>query len=294
MRGTAMRVWLEGSAGRTTRIAVLCALLAGLAPAAFAEMPGDRADTFRITIGGMAADSFTEAALSSSSAGIGATVDFEDIFDLPVNKKVGRLSGYWHYMDRQFLDFGYVEISRTGLKTLDQDVNWGDFTFGATTDMETKFRTRFPYAAWRYSFLNLPQVRISGSAGISYLGLLASLEGNGNITKPPDPTVISGSVKEEESIDFPVPQFGLQIDWALNKQLMIEMYIRTLYIDAFDLRGGISENAIRLHWYYAKHFGVAAGIDKESIDIKEYNDGDKEARFRYEVTGFSFYLDFAF
>jgi hypothetical protein len=292
MRGTGMRVWPEDGAGRAARIAVLCAVLAGVAPAAFAAMPGDRADTFRFSIGGMAADSFTEAALSSSSAGIGATIDFEDVFDLPVNKKVGRLAGYWHYVPRQFFDFGFVEISRTGEKSLEQDVEWGDFTFGATTDMETKFRTRFPYAAWRYSFLNLEQVRISGSAGISYLGLLASLEGNGNITGPSGP--VAGSVKEEESIDFPVPLLGLQIDWALNKQLMVEMYIRTLYINGFGLRGGISENALRMHWYYAKHFGVAGGIDKESIDIKEYKDGDKEARFRYEVSGFSFYLDFAF
>jgi hypothetical protein len=133
-------------------------------------------------------------------------------------------------------------------------------------------------------------VRISGSAGISYLGLSASLKANGAVTNPP----ASGTVEEEGSIDFPVPQFGLQLDWALNRVLMLEMYIRTIYIDAFDLRGGISESAIRLHWYFTKHFGMSAGIDKESIDIKEYKSGDKEARFRYEVSGLAVYFDFAF
>jgi len=273
---------------------VLCALLAGVASPALAMLPGDVPDKWRFSIGGMAADAFTEAALSSSSAGVGVTVNFEDVFDLPANKTVGRLEGYWHINERQFLDFGYVDISRKGQRILDQDVNWGDYTFGTNSDVTTEFKTQFPYVAWRYAFLHLEQVRISGSAGISYLGLSASLEGTGNVTQPPDPTVISGSVSQKASINFPVPQFGLQLDWALNRVLMLEMYLRTIYIDAFDLRGGISESAIRLHWYFTRHFGMSAGLDKESIDIKEYTDGDKTARFRYEVTGLAAYFDFAF
>jgi hypothetical protein len=269
---------------------VLCVLLAGAASSALAALPGDVPDKWRFSIGGMAADAFTEAALSSSTAGIGATVNFEDVFDLPTDKTVGRLEGYWRINKRQFLDFGYVDIDRSSHKVLQEDVEWGDRVFQTGGDVSASFNTRFPYVAWRYAFLNLEQVRISGSAGISYLGLSASLKANGAVTNPP----ASGTVEEEGSIDFPVPQFGLQLDWALNRVLMLEMYIRTIYIDAFDLRGGISESAIRLHWYFTKHFGMSAGIDKESIDIKEYTSGDKQARFRYEISGLAAYFDFAF
>jgi hypothetical protein len=160
--------------------------------------------------------------------------------------------------------------------------------------VESEFKTQFPYVAWRYAFLHLEQVRISGSAGISYLGLSASIDATGNVTQPPDPTVISGTINEKVSINFPVPLVGLQLDWALNRLLMLTMYTRLIYIDAFDLRGGISESAIRLHWYFTKHFGISGGWDKESIDIQEYTDGDKTARFRYEVSGMAAYLDFAF
>jgi hypothetical protein len=272
--------------------AVFFLLMGVAAPAAFAILPGEVPDKVRFSIGGMAADAFTEAALSSSTAGIGATVNFEDIFDLPENKKVARAYGYWHFLERQYLDVGYVDIDRSGRKVIDEDVEWGDFQFGAGSDITAGFRTQFPYIAWRYGFLQLEQVRISGSAGISYLGLDASLEGTGNITGPGGP--VTGFVKEAESINFPVPLFGLQIDWALNRKLMLEMYIRTLYIDAFDFRGGISENAIHLHWYMSNHFGISGGIDKESIDIKEYQSGDKSARFRYEISGLAAYIDFAF
>ena len=36
------------------------------------------------------------------------------------------------------------------------------------------------------------------------------------------------------------------------------------------------------------------GAEKESIDLKSYENGDTKARFRYEVRGFSLYFNFAF
>jgi hypothetical protein len=287
-----VREGLRAAMGRHTL--VLCALLAGVASPALAILPGDVPDKWRFSIGGMAADISTQAALSSTTAGLGATINFEDAFDLPVSKKVFRGDAYWHINERQFLDFGYVDISRKGEKTLDQDVNWGDYTFGTNSEVATTFKTTFPYVAWRYAFLHLEQVRISGSAGISYLGLSASVDGTGNVTQPPDPTVISGSISQKASINFPVPLVGLQLDWALNRVLMLTMYTRLIYIDAFDLRGGINETSIRLHWYFTKHFGMSAGLDRYNIAIKEYKDGDKSLKFNYDVSGGAVYLDFAF
>ncbi len=278
---------------KTGPVVLFVVLLTIPAPASFATMPGDVPDKVRFSLGGMAADAFTEAALSSTSAGVGATINFEDVFDLPTSKTVARATGYWHFSDRQYLDFGYVDIDRSGRNILDEDVEWGDYVFLANGQVDAGFRTQFPYAAWRWGFLQLDQVRISGSAGISYLGLSATLKATGNVTDP-DGNPISGTVEKEASIDFPVPLIGLQIDWAVHRKLMIEIYKRAIYIDAFDLRGGIDESAVRLHWYFSKHLGISGGLDRESIDIKEYRSGDATARFRYEVSGLALYLDFAF
>lgn len=255
-------------------------------------MPGDTKDTFRFYVGGMAADAFTEGSLSTQG-GIGATVNFEDIFDLPVSKKVARAGGYWHYMPRQFLDFGYVNIDRSGERVIQQDVNWGDFIFHTGADVTAGFKTQFPYIAWRYGFLNLPQVRISGSAGVVYLGLRASLEANGSVTDN-NGNPQTGTVTQDVSVAYPVPLFGLQLDWALNKKLSLEMYKRLITVNFAGIRGSIDESALRLHWFITKNFGVAGGIDKESIDLKEYDSGDAKARFRYEVSGLAAYLEMAF
>lgn len=277
--------------GRSVLIGATLLLLAAVGVAR-AEMPGDVPDKIKIAIGGMGANAYTDAGLSSTSAGIGATINFEDIFDLPEDKNVFRFELNWRVAKRQHIDFGYLELNRSGSRILQEDVEWGDFTFNAGGFVTASFDTNFPYVAWRYSFLDLPQVRISGSAGIVYLTVEAALTADGTVSTTPPTT---GEVEEKVSASVPVPQFGLQLDWALTKRMAVLMYVRQIYVnDIAGATGGIGETAIRWQWWYAKHAGISIGLDKESIDLKEYEDGDKQAKFRYEVRGFSFYLNFAF
>jgi hypothetical protein len=274
---------------------LLLSAIVGLAGTgkARAEMPGDVPDKVRIAVGGMFADAYTDAALGSTTAGIGATINFEDIFDLPESKKAARFELNWRINKRQFLDFGYLELNRSGSKVLTEDVEWGDLVFEANGKVTASFDTNFPYVAWRYAFLDLPQVRISGSAGIDYLSIGAALQASGNVTDL-DGNPVSGDVDAKVSVSAPVPQLGLQIDWALTKKLAILLYNRQIYVNFAGINGGIGETAARLQWWYVKHAGISAGLDKESIDLKSYESGDTRARFRYEVRGWSFYLNFAF
>ena len=269
-------------------------VLPAVAPApARAEMPGDVPDHWRISLGGIAADTYTDAGLGSTTAGIGASINFEDIFGLPDSKSTWRVEANWHFKKRQYLDFGYFELNRSGSRVVSEDVEWGDFIFQAGGEVTADFKSNFPYVAWRYDFLQLPEVRISGSAGLNYLGLESGLAAVGTATDL-NGMPISGSVEERVSVAAPVPQIGLQIDWALTKRLAVKMYLRQIYINIADINGGIGESAARLHWWATKNFGISGGLDKESIDLKEYTSGDTKARFRYEVRGFSFYFNLAF
>ena len=277
--------------GGTVVLAAIAAFM-GIGSAR-AELPGDVPDKYRFSIGGIAADVYTDAALGSTEAGIGASVNFEDIFDLPVSKSTWRAEFNWRIKKRQFLDFGYFQLNRSGGRILQQDVEWGDFTFPADLQVNATFDTTFPYAAWRYAFLDLPQVRISGSAGIDYLTIGSSLEATGTVFDSQG-NQVNGFTKEKVSVSAPVPQFGLQIDWALNRKLSVLMYLRQIYINAAGINGGIGETAARLQWWYVKHAGFSVGLDKESIDLKSYESGDQRARFRYEVRGWSGYFTFAF
>ncbi len=276
---------------------LLTAALLALVPAATplaAEFSTDVPNKVKFAFGGMAANAYTDAGLGSTTAGIGASINFEDIFDLPGDKSVFRFELNWHMNKRQFLDFGYLELNRSGSRILEETVDWGDFEFRAGAQMTASFKSSFPYVAWRYSFLDLPQVRISGSAGLVYLTLEAALSGSGQVFDQ-NGLPVTGVVNEDVSASVPVPQLGLQLDWNISRRLAVLLYSRQIYVnDIAGATGGIGETAMRMTWWYTKHAGITGGLDKESIDLKRYEDGDTQARFRYEVRGFALYFNFAF
>ena len=263
------------------------ALVVGVASPARAEF-GGVPDRFQVSAGGTAAELVTQASLVPESVGAGAAVDFESLFNIPGDKQALRLDGFWHYSDRQYIDFGYVQFNRSGSRESDEDVACGDFNFSAGAFVIATFDTRFPYAAWRYDFLQEDKVKISGTAGISYMRVAPRLEATGDVTGPEGP--VSGQVNEGVELQFPVPLVGLRLDWVLRERLFAEFFVRLFRLDAGSFNGGMRESSARLKWHFTEHFGAALGVDSTTLRIKDYEKNGNKLKFLYDVSGASLYL----
>ena len=263
--------------------------LPSLARADFGGVP----NRIWVDLGGSTNDLSTTAALTGE-AGIGASLDFEDVFDLDETKDTFRGFGTWRISaERRYIDFGFVSINRSGGKIIDEAFNWGDYTFDAGARVDATFNTRFIYAAFRYDFLHEDKVHIAGSAGASVTTLKAVLTGNGNVTGPGGP--ISGEFSADSSITAPVPMVGLNIDWAITDRLITRIYSRFFWLNISSIDGSMKENGIHLNWLFTRHFGVGLGFDRNSIKIKEVEiNQDDKAKFDYDVSGFALYLNLAF
>jgi hypothetical protein len=246
-----------------------------------------------VDFGGSANDVTTTASLSGA-AGIGATIDFEDIFNLPGNKSTFRMLGTWRISEmRRYIDFGFVNIDRSGSRVVEDDIIWGDNTFLAGGQVTAEFKTQFVYVAFRYDFLHEEKVHIAGSAGASVTSLTAGLSGNGNVTGPGGP--ISGEFSNETSITAPVPMVGFNVDWAITKRLIFRSYTRFFWIKIDPVNGFMNDSGVHLNWLFVRHFGVGLGYDKNEIRIKEVEvNGDDTGKFDYSVSGFGLYLNLAF
>jgi hypothetical protein len=137
------------------------------AGAVWADFPGDVPDRFKIQLGGVDANFNTDASLTSTNIPANALINFEDIFNLPVDQRDWNVVGFYRFSGKGYLDFGYVDFERTAQVTLDRDIQWGDYTFLANAQVKTEFGTAFAYLAYRHDFLQLEQVHISFSAGFS-------------------------------------------------------------------------------------------------------------------------------
>ena len=255
---------------------------------ALAGFPGEVPDRFQFTLGGMAMTLDTQAGAGTVNGGIGATIVFEDLFNIPVSDQTGFVSGWWRFTDRSYLDFGWLKIDRAGARVLSEDVTFRGYTFQAGTTVTGGIDSSFPYAAYRYDFLQLDQVKISGSAGISYIDLGAWLAADANVLDP-DGNPIDGYRKAEISIGMPVPLVGFQLDWVVSKRNTIVISSRMIYANFSGLRAQITENP--LHWYYhaTKNFAFGAGIDRIAIGIPSYEKDDQFATFNYNLTGAAIY-----
>jgi hypothetical protein len=272
---------------------IALAMLAAGAPAARADFPSDVPDRFKIQAGGVKAQFDTQASMSLTDGPAGVYVNFEDVFDLPVRDNSWSVEGFYRFSDKGYVDFGYVDYRRQNARVLEQDVEWGEYVFQANARVDAKFNTTFPYAAYRHDFLQLEQVHISGSAGISFLILGAGLEADGGVVDQ-NGQPVTGSVEVEADVAFPVPLLGLQLDWRLTRHTALQFYGRTLYVDYQQFRGGLNQQAIRYEWYATRHFALGGGISFYRINIQRYETGDYTARFQYSVSGPELYLKMAF
>ena len=273
--------------------------LVGVAPfsAVHAEpFATDVPDRVWVDFGGAVNEVATNAALSGSQ-GVGVTVNFEDVFNLPGSKTTARMLGTVRISEkRRYIDFGYVDINRSASRIIDQDINWGDYTFQAGAQVSARFATKFIYAAFRYDFLHEEKIRISGSAGLTYLDMVTSLSGQASYDDPNDPgPPVSDFFDSDQSTGAPVPLVGLNLDWALTRRLVVRTYSRFFRINFAGVDGGLYESGVRLNWYFVKNFGMGLGFDKTNLKLKELElSNHNKLRAAYDISGAGLYFNLAF
>ena len=275
-------------------VSIVLAGAASFSPVRAEDFAGDVPDLVWLDAGWSTNEISTNVALQGKN-GLGVTINFEEVFDFNVNRSTARMYGTARISPkRRYIDFGYVAINRSGNKTLDRDVDFGDYQVSTGADVTAKFNTGFIYAAFRYDSLHLEPIRISGSAGLTWLQLSTGLSGTGTFTDP-DGVLTTGSFSRETSAGAPVPMIGLNLDWALARRLVLRGYGRFFRLNLSSFDGGLFEAGLRLNWYFAKHFGLGLGYDRTDLRIDELKVGDGNiVRANYGFSGASLFINLAF
>jgi hypothetical protein len=274
---------------------VILAATAALAPVRADDFAGDVPDRVWIDVGGAYNSATTDVAMRGPN-GIGATINFEDVFDLPSSKTTARMLGFVRISPkRRYIDFGYVDISRRATRTLTEDVEWGDLTYQTGGEVRTRLGTQFTYAAFRYDFLHEDKIRISGSAGLTAIRFIASVNGESGFVVDETGQQVTNSFERKGSVTAPVPMVGLNLDWALTKRLVLRTYSRFFKLNLSKFNGGLNENGIRLNWYFVRHFGLGIGYDRSNLEIKELKVGNGNVvKANYTVNGVGIFANMAF
>lgn len=264
-----------------------------LAGAADAGFPGDVPDRLRLRLSTVVGSFDTNFAYSTEGGGLGGLVNFENLLGVESSSTSFRLEGSWRVGRRSSIELGYFGFDRSGDRAPQRDFQFLIFTILAGTAVETDLSSKVATAAFRYNAYDNGEVRLYGTAGVSYFDLEARLAAGVGVLLPGGVPLGRGIV-ESADVSQVVPILGVGTEWAVSRRFLTSLYFRGLFLDLGDFRGGISEAGLSGTWFVTRNLGIGAGAQRVDIRVREFDSGSTTARGSYSQIGALLYLEVAF
>ena len=125
-------------------------------------------------------------------------VDFDQDFGYNSTVTVIRAGVLWRWTPRQHLRLEYFHNRVSGTRTLDKNIEWGDYTFLANASVGAKNTFDVYELSYEYAFLRGPTYEVAGAAGIHFLNQKLQIQGDATVTQP-NGTVSSASYESKTS-----------------------------------------------------------------------------------------------
>jgi hypothetical protein len=229
----------------------------------------------------------TQARLDVTRGGlttVGTTIDMEQLFGVPTTQWDFRADGSWHISRRNYIDFGYSSLFRSGTRAIDADVVWNGYTYHAGATVDGKFDNYYAYVGWHYDIFQADNIKVWAGLSIAYEHFETGLSGQASITNP-DGTITKSAVTADYSVGLPAPLIGLGFSGALSKHWTMDYYARAIGFSSSDLAGSILETGLSFGWYPTKNFGVVGGADVNKLSIRKYKNDNQTISAGYSYSG---------
>jgi len=221
---------------------------------------------------------FTDVILGSTirvngPQGEGTDVDAEDDLGLSKNKFEPRFDVRWRPGRRHELELGYQFARRSGDRTLQKDIEFGDSTFETHTTVRSKLNTDQAFLTYRFAFTAREKTQIGVGVGLGALffdtgiDALASATGGGKT----DSVFKSAS----SSLVGPTASLGVYGRFLLGKAWYLEADLRgvKVAIDRFDAK--VVEGGVGARYFVSSRVGIEGGygISSITVDIAQKSSG---------------------
>jgi len=250
----------ELAQGNRAEIAVIgLALGIGLSPAfageAAAPIHPVLHDRFYLGVGAFVPRMTTSAQLDSTKLGVGTNIDFEQALGMPARAVVPDFFARFRFAERWRIDAEYFAVDRSGSRTVDHDIQWGDHVFPANTQVSSRFNFSDARVSVGYSFFRTVDKELGAGFGFHVAKYRANLSG---------PAV--GSEAGDALAPLPVlsayGQFALTEEWAVGGRL--DWF--SMSYDHYD--GSVSSMGVNLMYQPFRNVGFGFGYRSLFIALK--------------------------
>jgi hypothetical protein len=229
-----------------------------------------------LRVGGVAYGSFDTTVQVNSASGLGAVLDMEDLLGLSSSANVVRADAFYAFNDFHRIDFAFYDISRSGSRTLTDDVQFGDTTISAG-DTESTFKTQIFKLDYRYNCVTDARTVLAASFGFHVMRIQFGLK--------------SATFNEEGDfkVTAPLPVLGLHGAYSLADKWSLYASGEVFQIQVDEFGGTLSDFRLGLNWDFSKHVGL--GLEMNTFNMgAAVEDGTLEAEVEYGYSGIGIYL----
>jgi len=263
------------------RSAGLALVLLALAPmAAIAEDTWDvhpyLSDKFTVGLGVFFPDRSFKIGVDASAPGFDRSIDLSKEFKIRSTERTESLEFGWRFGKKWLFRGQYFSVGGSKSATLDEDVQWGDYTFGAGTGVSAGIDVSITRFYFGYTIRRDDVQEFGVGGGLHRLDLSAFIRGQAIINNNP-PAVAELSA----STTGPLPNIGGRYIRSLSRRWAMTVRLDWLSasIDKYD--GQIVNAAVGVNFVMTRHFGIALSYNYFGLDIgiKDTNwKGDAESR----------------
>jgi hypothetical protein len=237
---------------------------------------------FGLSLGVAAYSSFDTSIRVDSDTLVGAVVDLEETLGVDQSTSVGRLDGFYRFNPRHQVDFAYYDISRSGVRGIDEDIQVGEVVLPSGFEINTKFDTTIFKIDYRYNFVSDERTRIGASFGFHTLSFDTAF------------MTVSGTVEETFKAALPLPLLGLHFEYALSPKWMLLSTVEVLQVDLGAYSGFISDRRLTLEHNTFENFGWGFGYNGFTLDAEVEGEGRLSSKVNMEYQGLLLYLRWYF
>lgn len=232
---------------------------------------GEQQPRYEFRIGAFR-DSVDSRILYDSVAGDPASeIDLEEVLGLEDNTSVTQLDAIFRFGHYHRVEVGYFQMSRLGLRTLTDDLTFGNETFLASTDVSGRFETKLLRIGYAYSLINDDQKELGVMAGVHFPQFSTTIE------------AADSSQQESSTAKTPLPVIGVHGAIALGNKMMLGARLQAFRLHFDHYEGSLNYAALDLQRSFGNMFNLGIGYNYYGFNLKSrQNDTAAKLRIRHQ------------
>lgn len=205
-------------------------------------------------------------------------INFEEQFGLSKNDDLFALNFGWRFGKKWELGAQYFESDGQRQAVLDEDVEWGDYVFGAGTGVAAGIDFTLIRTFFGRNFDSADHHDFGVGIGIHYLEIGAFIAGNAIVNGEQ-----AGFRREAAKAAAPLPNIGAWYVRALSDRWAFRARIDWLSADVGDYDGTLINASAGFNYQLFEHVGLGLSYSLFQLDVGvDDDDWRGEVKTKYE------------